>query len=160
VHFDSPRDAALAHQRNVLKIEGIRKPYKRGELSNNVCSICHDRFGRGDQDHTYDVSNEDEDPEKEMEVLECGHVFHTNCLVAWLKSERTCPVCRKPVSQADLDAISGARPGAGLRSGADEGPLDAVDEWWNSLFSGGDPGLAWRVEEEEARINRVEMEIR
>jgi len=27
-------------------------------------------------------------------MLPCGHMFHDKCVVSWLKSNNTCPVCR------------------------------------------------------------------
>ncbi|GMR54089.1 hypothetical protein PMAYCL1PPCAC_24284 [Pristionchus mayeri] len=29
--------------------------------------------------------------------MTCGHIFHTNCIVPWLKRNTTCPVCRAEV---------------------------------------------------------------
>ncbi|KAJ4701395.1 putative Ring finger protein [Melia azedarach] len=38
--------------------------------------------------------NEFEDEETLRLIPKCSHVFHTNCIDAWLASHNTCPVCR------------------------------------------------------------------
>jgi hypothetical protein len=35
---------------------------------------------------------------KPFMVTPCGHVFHTNCLEAWLKQKRECPTDRTPIT--------------------------------------------------------------
>ncbi|XP_045809669.1 RING-H2 finger protein ATL30-like [Trifolium pratense] len=49
-----------------------------------ICSICMDEF-----DHiigTSDIIN-----------MPCNHVFHQQCIVEWLQTSRTCPLCRYPM---------------------------------------------------------------
>lgn len=48
---------------------------------NHVCSICRDSFTT---------------PVK----LICGHVFDRTCVQSWLSVHRTCPTCRKDVTEA------------------------------------------------------------
>ena len=36
-----------------------------------------------------------------LRVLECQHEFHENCIVTWLKSRNTCPVCRHELESND-----------------------------------------------------------
>mgnify|MGYP000722310130 CR=1 FL=1 len=33
----------------------------------------------------------------ELVVMPCGHVYHEDCLIPWLKLHGTCPVCRAPI---------------------------------------------------------------
>jgi len=35
-------------------------------------------------------------------MLECGHKFHKNCILEWLKNGSNCPLCRKSIKQCDL----------------------------------------------------------
>mmetsp|Transcript_55323 Transcript_55323/g.130603 ORF Transcript_55323/g.130603 Transcript_55323/m.130603 type:complete len:115 (+) Transcript_55323:74-418(+) len=30
-------------------------------------------------------------------VLDCGHTFCEDCIVDWMRRQRTCPVCRTPI---------------------------------------------------------------
>ena len=46
---------------------------------NASCSVCFEDFSEGEQ----------------ARLLECGHCFHTGCIVPWLELHGTCPVCRK-----------------------------------------------------------------
>ena len=32
---------------------------------------------------------------EECYCLECGHLFHVDCLIDWLKVQSTCPLCRR-----------------------------------------------------------------
>jgi hypothetical protein len=45
------------------------------EKSNEDCSICLSKL--------YNI-----------EMLYCGHQFHTECINRWIKYKRTCPICR------------------------------------------------------------------
>jgi len=51
-----------------------------------VCAICTEQF-----DNARDVS-----------AIRCGHIFHADCLQAWLNRSTTCPECCQEVVQ---DAI-------------------------------------------------------
>lgn len=47
----------------------------------NICSICLDCVG------------------KCSTTLECGHTFHTKCILTWLNKNNSCPYCRNIVSE-------------------------------------------------------------
>mmetsp|Transcript_17749 Transcript_17749/g.41155 ORF Transcript_17749/g.41155 Transcript_17749/m.41155 type:complete len:427 (-) Transcript_17749:53-1333(-) len=49
-----------------------------GRADAEVCSICL----------------ESSDPETEICVFQCSHVFHAACIEAWLRRRRVCPNCR------------------------------------------------------------------
>ena len=34
------------------------------------------------------------DPKQRVIVLECAHIFHSECICAWAERQRTCPVCQ------------------------------------------------------------------
>jgi len=37
------------------------------------------------------------DDEKFLAILNCGHIFHSQCIVSWNKNHNTCPICRKNI---------------------------------------------------------------
>ena len=43
-----------------------------------ICSICLIFFKNGDQ----------------ISCLNCGHLFHTNCVNKWISNKKNCPLCR------------------------------------------------------------------
>lgn len=62
-----------------------------------LCSICHDSFA-----------------EKDIVLkLPCRHMYHESCVISWLESHNTCPLCRHtmPVQEAAAGAT-----GAGARA--------------------------------------------
>ncbi|OEL14598.1 hypothetical protein BAE44_0024383 [Dichanthelium oligosanthes] len=49
------------------------------------------------------------DGEKVRALPSCGHVFHVECVDAWLRSRTTCPVCRADVRPPKQQGTQGAR---------------------------------------------------
>ena len=49
------------------------------------CVICMEDFKNGDV-----TTN-----------LPCLHMFHTNCIQSWLKTQNTCPICKFKLTQAN-----------------------------------------------------------
>jgi len=46
--------------------------------NDDICAICHDSLGN----------------ESLYELPECGHKFHTNCIMTWFRAKHdTCPLC-------------------------------------------------------------------
>lgn len=48
-----------------------------------TCAICTEDFAAGDRVHWLSQDRK-----------ACGHAFHVDCIVPWLKQHNTCPVCR------------------------------------------------------------------
>ncbi|KAL6182489.1 hypothetical protein ACLB2K_043908 [Fragaria x ananassa] len=50
-----------------------------------LCSICMEGLDQGSTD---DITS-----------LPCSHLYHGDCISLWLKRNRLCPVCRKPIEE-------------------------------------------------------------
>ena len=59
---------------------------EKNEGENNNCVICLADF----------------EPGESITTLPCVHMFHTECIKAWLKSNNHCPVCKIEVSLNSL----------------------------------------------------------
>ena len=55
------------------------------DYKNITCNICLENFEIGNI----------------LRILECNHEFHENCIIEWLKSNNTCPVCRHELESND-----------------------------------------------------------
>jgi len=49
--------------------------------SHQECPICLAKLG----------------PRENTTTLTCKHTFHTGCINEWMKTNRTCPMCRRPI---------------------------------------------------------------
>ena len=76
---------------------------------NLQCSVCWDNF----------VLDES------VRELNCGHIFHTDCIVPWLEQHATCPVCRKPLTE-DAKAHQERQEQEEGEDGGEGGPLGMV----------------------------------
>jgi len=57
---------------------------RRSPLLQKDCAVCKDQFKLGT-----------DDPDEQIVItLPCKHPFHEGCIVPWIKSSGTCPVCR------------------------------------------------------------------
>ena len=45
------------------------------------------------------------EPDDEITPLPCDtrHIFHTKCIKDWLKNNNSCPLCKKPITEDDLN---------------------------------------------------------
>lgn len=55
------------------------KHFKEGSLLNSNCTICLDDFSNN---------------EKLVELTQCRHTFHKECINTWLDTKQTCPNCQ------------------------------------------------------------------
>ena len=52
--------------------------YVVNENDNLDCIICMEKFEEGEQ----------------VKQLNCGHIFHGDCIDKWLEKEKKCPFCK------------------------------------------------------------------
>ena len=45
------------------------------------CTICQSEFIHGEN----------------LKILNCQHFYHNNCVEEWLKSNKSCPICKEDV---------------------------------------------------------------
>lgn len=66
----------MSARRCVRRMRVIGK-YVHGRVECEVCPICLEVFGYG-----------------KVVRLSCGHCYHEECVVRWMKLSLVCPVCR------------------------------------------------------------------
>jgi len=59
------------------------------ELENKMCAICQEDFEEFDG----------------ITKLECGHIYHYECVKDWMDDKGTCPCCRKEDISAKINKI-------------------------------------------------------
>jgi E3 ubiquitin-protein ligase RNF115/126 len=83
-----------------------------------------------------------EEQQDELVMMPCRHLFHEDCLIPWLKTNRTCPVCRiilepekgkgeeeaQGTGSVNPDAASSSSAGGPSHSQIDEHTTDDEDE--------------------------------
>lgn len=72
---DYRKDILIRHLQSSVEMLSIENRSLRGSEENIECTICLDSEGT-------------------LVPTTCGHKFHTNCLLEWLSTHDTCPVCR------------------------------------------------------------------
>ena len=85
---DNPTDAAIVSELPETKIDDINKL----EEDKKNCVICMEDFKNGDKSTN----------------LPCLHMFHTNCIQSWLKTQNTCPICKFKLTQDNINNINSA----------------------------------------------------
>lgn len=47
-----------------------------------------------DSDKTCSICLEDFCSEKEIIILDCKHIYHSDCIIEWINKDTSCPLCR------------------------------------------------------------------
>lgn len=66
-------------QNQIDQIEVIE--FKANSFNQENCSICYEEYKQGEK----------------LKQLNCKHVYHINCISAWLNKEKKCPMCKDEV---------------------------------------------------------------
>ena len=83
---ENPTDAAIVSELPETQIDDIKKLDK----DKQNCVICMEDFKNGDKSTN----------------LPCLHMFHTNCIQSWLKTQNTCPICKFKLTQDNINNIN------------------------------------------------------
>jgi len=101
--------AELIYSIKMLYQEEERTSTPRTYHLRNECELCADK---NIQDYVYETKESPREPEcsicynkyikeKQNSRLECNHVFHQECILKWLETGTTCPLCRSHVIQCE-----------------------------------------------------------
>ena len=83
--FTAHQAAAQASSQGMSEAQ-IEESVESVEQPSGVCAICRDEYA-------IDAS---------VKELRCGHAFHKDCVVPWLRRVASCPMCRKnPIADAE-----------------------------------------------------------
>jgi E3 ubiquitin-protein ligase RBX1 len=61
------------------------------DTHNDLCCICRNSI----MNKSVSASLNDKDILSKPIVGECNHAFHSDCINAWTRQRRTCPLCNK-----------------------------------------------------------------
>lgn len=107
-YIDS-NDVGLENYEALLSLAerlGDAKP--RGLHKTDIERLQSYRFETTDREEGVDQSSCvvcmcDFEPRQVLRVLPCQHEFHSKCVDKWLKTNRTCPICRADSSKGLLE---------------------------------------------------------
>lgn len=78
------------------KLPIVRYEEAKGGLLPMDCAVCLSEF--------------EDDNELVRLLPRCGHLFHADCITAWLASHVTCPVCRDNLAQLPAETTTAGAP--------------------------------------------------
>lgn len=58
----------------------VRDSTQGNDVKEDDCSICYNKY-----------------TDKDIGILRCNHIYHKDCILKWLETATTCPLCRKHV---------------------------------------------------------------
>ncbi|KAI9626467.1 hypothetical protein KEM48_010290 [Puccinia striiformis f. sp. tritici PST-130] len=90
--LETPKDLSISssnHNSETAASRTIRNGVRHSRI--NSCSICLDEY--------VEVS--------EAVLIPCGHGFHKDCLIPWLRRKPSCPDCRQKVPEGTLEQLLG-----------------------------------------------------
>ncbi|KAL1360195.1 hypothetical protein HN51_005551 [Arachis hypogaea] len=100
--------ASLSFVNNLPRVVVDKDHEKHGEL---VCAICKDALVLG----------------TEASQLPCSHLYHGSCILPWLSTRNSCPLCRYELPTDDKDYEEGKQNGVLQHVNHDRQQLEMVD---------------------------------
>lgn len=72
-------------------------------INHENANIANDNINENNAAATQNLANNEAEKDKDnfLAVLDCGHTFHSHCIVSWNRSNNTCPICRKSIEDDD-----------------------------------------------------------
>jgi len=67
---------------DALRVGVVGEDELEGGMGDDACAVCQDAYHLG----------------QDVLWVPCDHVFHRDCILPWLKSSSTCPICRSHVT--------------------------------------------------------------
>ncbi|KAJ1041668.1 hypothetical protein NDA10_006448 [Ustilago hordei] len=92
------------------------------KAKNQDCPTCKDDFLPTSADEQQEESKDGKEKEAEagkeeqqedLISMPCGHIFHVDCLVPWLRLHGTCPVCRVSIAKPQEKQTAGTTNNSG-----------------------------------------------
>ncbi|KAL2490239.1 RING/U-box superfamily protein [Abeliophyllum distichum] len=95
-HNTTTSTAALS-QSAILTITGLDD--SKIKSYTELVVVGEDQSISGQENSSCAICLEVHNPEEKVrKIAKCGHFFHSDCIVLWLKKNSTCPVCRTLLS--------------------------------------------------------------
>ncbi|XP_051114831.1 uncharacterized protein LOC127240295 [Andrographis paniculata] len=109
-------ESRLSQEDQKQAISKLRKQLYSPHISNIIRRLGGGATSSQDDDgKTCAVCQDDFETKQFVTVTPCNHMFHEECIVPWVKSQGTCPVCRFAI--ADNHRRSGTTTATARRSG-------------------------------------------
>ncbi|VAI38910.1 unnamed protein product [Triticum turgidum subsp. durum] len=127
----SRRHGLDASALSALPVTAYRK--ESGAAARAECAVCLAELADGDQ---------------ARELPNCGHLFHLECVDAWLRTRTTCPLCR---AQAGLPGENGQAQPSSSVAAEEPALIGAAGGSLTATVQGGSP-----CAEKDARVSTSE----
>ncbi|XP_045798662.1 E3 ubiquitin-protein ligase RLIM-like [Trifolium pratense] len=113
--------AAASFVNNLPCVVISKEHEKHDEL---VCAICKDVLALGTK----------------VNQLPCSHLYHSHCILPWLKTRNSCPLCRFELPTDDKDYEEGKQTTDGRNVIYERHQLNVMDDSFSDISDGAEAG--------------------